>query len=132
MHVCVRERVFAENGDGCPPENLCGMLANPPEPVRNGPSTGEQDMAMTSHLPGTCLLCVPVDKWEESATSTRRYVGRVFTIQKCTCLVSYLTKRVGGCCLSCLEPDSGAEQHRWTSFTPGFEEVAVQGEVRHA
>jgi len=29
----------------------------------------------------------------------------------------------GGCCLSCLEPHSAAERHRWANFTHAFDEA---------
>ena len=35
---------------------------------------------------------------------------------------------LGGCCLCCLEPHSGAEQHRWANFTHALDEAPVQGE----
>ena len=67
------------------------MLTDPPDPIQNGPSACEPYTASTAHLPGTCLLCVPVDKCEESGISVKHSVGRVFllcfTLKKYTCFL---------------------------------------------
>ena len=68
----MRETVFGEKENGCPPENLWGMQANPAEPVQDGPS------ACPHAFMGCAFPCVPVDKSEDSNIRKSQYVPRVF------------------------------------------------------
>lgn len=56
--VCLGMNIW-EHLNGCPPENLCGVLTDPHKPIRMVPVHVNSTQPDRTHLPGMCSALCP-------------------------------------------------------------------------